>query len=211
MKAFFILSIVVPVGLLTTLRLTGILKGPITVAETKTLETVEWEFQRPDNYLAILKTLRVPFVQNGLSATFNLMIDQYVPGTLVFRDDWVYVTVMMNSTVTDPHVFIKSVDVAFNMDNQSRLGVPITRGVEYSAENLSLTDYSWNHEGTKVYMSFEGMDRPKDAYLSAYDIWILINSNNQTHQLEVTYELTYYNGTAYSRVIQPFQIRVVGG
>jgi len=208
MKALLILSVAVPVALLTSFKLTGILPQ-IKITETKTLETIEWEFQRPDNYLAIEKTLRVPFVQNGLSATFNLMIDQYVPGSLMFRDDWVYVTIMMNFTVTNPNAFIKSVDVTFSMDNQSRLGMPVTRDVVYSAENLSLTGHSWSHEGTKAYMSFEGTGRPKSAYLSAWDIWILISSFDQIHQLDVAYELTYYNGTVYNKVIQPFQIRVV--
>ena len=208
MKAFFILSIVVPVGLLTTLRLTGILKESLTIAETTTSETVEWEFQRPDNYLAIEKTLRVPFVQNGLSATFNLIIDQYVPATLVFRDDWVYVTMMMNFTVTNPHAFIESVSAAFSPDNQSLLEGFITR--HYSAENLSLTGFSWSQREGLVQTSFEGTGQPRSAYLSAWDYWILIvGSTNQTHQLDVAYELTYYNGTAYNRVIQPFQIRVV--
>jgi hypothetical protein len=95
------------------------------------------------------------------------------------------------------------------MDNQSRLGMPVTRDVVYSAENLSLTGHSWSPEGTKAYISFEGTGQPRSAYLSAWDYWILISSFDQTHRLEVAYELTHYNGTAYSKVIQPFQIRVV--
>jgi len=210
MKAFLILSIVVPVGLLTTLRLTGVLKESLIIAETKTLETVEWEFQRPDNYLAILKTLRVPFVQNGLSATFNLIINHYDPNTLSINFDEVSITIMMNFTVTHPHAFIRSVNVAFSMDNHSRLGMLVTRDITRSAENLSLTGHSWSHEGTKAYISFEGIGQPRSAYLSTWDYWILISSFDQIHQLEVAYELIYNNGTAYKKLVQPFQLNLLG-
>lgn len=47
LKVLTLLSVVVPVSLLVTFRLTGILpepERPITIAETITLDTIKWEF-----------------------------------------------------------------------------------------------------------------------------------------------------------------------
>jgi len=206
MKALFILSIVVPLGFLTTLRLTGILPEPIT--ETTTLETIKWEFQRPNQSVILDETLKSQYSSGEISTITRIRIGKYANDDPILGD-FVTLGVSTNLTTIVPNTFVASVYVVLDMDNQSSIGWLITDGISYDAENLSLTGYAGGHQGLRAYVSLKGVEQPKSAYFSAGTYWFLRTPHSQTHQLEVAYELTYYNGTAYKKVVQPFQLKLL--
>lgn len=58
-------------------------------------------------------------------------------------------------------------------------------------------------------MEFVGTSRPKSVHLSVQGVqWVLRTPPNHAHKLSVDMELTYFNGTAYKKVVQPFQIQL---
>ena len=56
-KTVFVLSIILPAGLFTTSRFTGILHGPLTVTGIVTAETVSWNTNRSIYHKEINETL----------------------------------------------------------------------------------------------------------------------------------------------------------
>ena len=213
MKALFVLSIIVPVSLLVTLRLTGILEGPITITETTTLEAVKWEFQRPTHASDINDKLNITYTVDEFSANMHVLPVFYSESPVMDDNDYLRIITVVNSTAINSNCFIETVHVAFDKDSQPSLVSWIPGYLDF--ENLSLVGVSsgWTsgEDYKEAYVKLAGEGHPKGIYFRATVEWSLLTSNNQTHQMEVTYELTYYNGTAYKKVIQPFQLRIVGG
>jgi len=215
-KALFVLSIVVPVGLLTTLRLSGVLKGPITISETTTLKAVKWEFQRPvpDQSIDIYDNLDATYVDNGLSATFRLEIWKYINGSMSWipPGDWVDMGIRINATIINPNGFVNGVNVIFRNDSRPSHVNLLRTYLKFS--NLSLVDIKEDRNlesYTKAYIKLSAVNHQNRIYFSAFAHWNLLDaSSDLTHQMELTYELTYYNGTAYNKIIQPFQLSVFG-
>lgn len=207
-----LLSIVVPMSLLATFRLTGILQGPITISETTTLEALKWEFQRPSQTVTIDDELESSYSSEELSATLHIVAALYVENTATIDYDAVFMVVVINSTATSPNAFIENVYVAFH-ENYERSRVNWD-GTEFYFDNLSLVERAEagisRKDYAKAHIRLAGVNHPNNVYLSAIAIWKLRSPNTQTHQIEVVYELTYYNGTAYNKIIQQFQLKILG-
>lgn len=208
-----LLSIIIPVGSLTTFRLTGILQGPTTVSETTTLEAVRWEFQRPGHYTYIDDWLGDEYVEDGLSARFRMVFGIYEENSSVrYGADYITLGINISSTTTKPGVSIESVCVVFHRDSQSSLVDWIN--TYFIFQNLSLQDVSsgrtTQENYNEAYVRLTGLSHPEGICFWATAEWSLITPNTQTHQMEVTYELIYYNGTAYKKIVQLFQLNVTG-
>jgi hypothetical protein len=55
-------------------------------------------------------------------------------------------------------------------------------------------------------MDLAGINYPTQVSLVIPFDWILYSPSNQTHILEVQSEVTYYNGSVYNKIVQPFEI-----
>lgn len=198
-----LLSIVVPMSLLATFRLTGILKGPIKISETTTLEALKWEFERSSQTVTIEDMLRSSYSSNELSAALHLEVVDYLQHTGAIDYDSVRIVVSINST-TKPKVSMESVHVIIGEDSRdSRVNWDSS---DFYFKNLSLierTDYA------EAIVRLAGINHPSHIYFSATAFWKLPSLNIRTHQIEALYELTYYNGTAYKKIIQPFELRIL--
>jgi hypothetical protein len=68
-----LLSIMIPVGLLATFRLTGVLEEPPT-PEIITTETVKWSMQRPaETIFEIGETIENSYADNDTQITFEFI------------------------------------------------------------------------------------------------------------------------------------------
>jgi len=210
MKVLFILSIIIPVGLLTSFRLTGILEGPITISETITLETIRWEFQRPDNATAtyINDVVEASYNNDGLTANPRIYILYYVDRPYGSYFDSLRMVFSINSTIINQDGFIESVYVVLNKDQLCQIDWKETA---FHFENLSLVERVEGYKSsTKAYVGLTGANHSDSVYFSSEISWDLLTPNNQSHQIRVAYELTYYSGTAYKKIIQPFELVIVG-
>ena len=214
LKVLMLLSVVLPIGVLVSFRLAGILQEP--PIETTTLEAVKWEFQRPhpDQSVPIYNDLNATYVGNGLSVTFSLELWKYLNGSMSWipPGDWIDMGIRINATVIEPDGFFDDVNIIFRNDSQPSHVNLLHTSLEYA--NLSLADIAEerNPESyTKAYVKLSAVNRQNRVYFSAFAQWNLLDaSSNIVHQLEVTYELTYYNGTTYNKIIQPFQLKLLG-
>jgi len=213
-KAVLLLSIVVPVGLLATFKLTGLLGEPATIAETITLEPVEWEFERPYSYVVFDKLLRVPYSNNYLSGTFDFIVIDYAESVNVGFGDRVTLIIRLNLTGANSDVFIENVCFCFHEIYQGSRLYFQRSNVDFQFINLSLAEIvdGFNGENNlKAFISLAGLNHPNNVYLHWTTLWTLHSLNTQDHELSATYEVTYYNGTAYNKIIQPFKVQIKGG
>jgi len=213
LKALFVLSIVAPVSILASLRLTGILQEPITISETTTIDAIEWAFERPYHDVCINDRVEAAYVRDGLSAAFCVVIGTYSENQVAYDgNDIITIGLELNSTVIDPNGFMESVNVVFRTDSQPSLIDWVYTYLNF--QNLSLVDFTsgWTTEVShkEAYVRLAGLNHPERISIWATAVWSLLTQNDQTHQREITYELTYFNGTAYKKIIQPFRLKVVG-
>lgn len=213
MKALFVLSIVAPVSILASLRLTGILQEPIAISETITLEAIKWEFERPEDYMHIDHILESKYVDDGLSVAFRLIVGIYEENSTVrYGADYIALGVSINSTATKPNANIKNIYVVFHTVFQPSLVDWVHTYFNY--QNLSLLGISSGRTSEEdyqdAYVRLANLNNTERIRFWATAEWSLLTPNTQTHQMGVTYELIYYNGTSYKKIIQPFQLNILG-
>lgn len=204
MKVLTLLSIVVPVGLLTTLRLTGILQGPITISETITLEAVKREIERP--YATIDIEEKDQSLYDG-----DIAINQRIDVASYDQHNWDYggssaVVLPVNVTASITLGYIENVRLTFY---DSYLNARINFFEEHQLlklQNLSIVNLKdWASE---AFIILNGVNRPGRVSLWAPVHWVFRSQNNQTHKLDVLSEVVYFNGTVHKNVVQPFEFKI---
>jgi hypothetical protein len=184
----------------------------ITIAENTTLDLVEWTFQRPNEsvqFVYINDKLNATYVGDGLSANMYVTIGIYHENDSAYDgDDHLSMLTVINVTTSNPDGYIESIHIVVQKDQTSKISWLNTK---LYLENLSLVasadGYRWS---TQAYIKLGGVNHTSRVYAGATAEWSLLTPNTQSHQLEIAFEITYYNGTAYNRVVQPFQLNIVG-
>jgi hypothetical protein len=84
--------------------------------------------------------------------------------------------------------------------------------IPYDAwENLQVAEYGSMLQGNmKAFADFTGSNYPHTIRLEVSPVWLLRSQFNQTQQLDISVEVTYFNGTAFKKVVQLFQIKLIG-
>lgn len=180
--------------------------GGITIVKSSALDPVVWTFQRPNQTVTIDEKLNVTRVEDGLLTIELVHIGSYVP--ILGRNGWCFVTLglKMNGTATRPNMFINNVNIYFFLGKASMSSVDMLE-TEFDFKNLSLVE---KVEGFKKNTSIKlnGVGHPSSVYTKTAALWNLYTPNEQDQQMEITYEAIYYNGTAFNKMVQPFQLNI---
>lgn len=214
-KAFLLISIIVPVGLLVTFRLTGILEEPSTIAETINLPSNDWMFQRPypEKDIDIYQWANATYSDSDISFTIAIQIWEFDHGRLT-RDppgDRISFGLFINAT-TKTNGYIQSIEIIFCTSTQPSL--VWLQELTIKLTNLIVTylrDVYNLEDPYKTHLILKGVKNPNEIGFKAENDWFLfdVSPEAEDHQLEVMCELTYYNGTAYKKLIQPFYLTIL--
>jgi len=211
-KVALLLSIVLPMGLLTTFRLSGILREPLTITENKTLDAVSWSMERPIASIDV-KGLLIGVYDEDVLANFTVFVDDYHDH---FSDygGGDFMNMQVNVTAYISGGFIHSVNITFWDDYKGSF-------VEFFEEhawpkyyahvaNLSIIRHEdWLIKpGLKAFVELASVNSPKSVSFSFFAHWVLRSPQNYTHQLEVRFELVYFKGTAYKKIVQPCLLKI---
>jgi len=214
-RTVFLLSIIVPVSLLAYLKLMGIIDGTndeaIKIVESKTLEPVTWELERPKyattginenhTYDSITKT----FYGGDFLANSTLTIYQF--GWLWFSSPCLSMNVSATASVS--RGYIACVNVSFQEDYTPSQVAFYLNDWSFNFNRLSLVNYTDCLVGVqKAFFSMKGINNPTQASFWRLAEWVLRSPINQSHLLIINIEFTYFNGTAYKKVAQPFILKV---
>lgn len=207
LKALFVLSIVVPVGLFATLRLTGILQEPPTL-ETITVEPVSWQMDRPSMTVGFVdERIENALTTDEASVGIGVQIATYCDDTSeepFNGGDGVTFRVHVNTTM-EPG-FVASFAVRFySIDSNAFVFIS-----QYFLVNHNATVTLMKHIGTNTsepYILATVVDSP--CYLSTQVYWVFYDQNLEGHQLRVAFEFTYQNTSVYKTLVLPILLEMV--
>jgi len=193
---------------LTIVLVVALSPREITITENRALDPVVWTFQRPSDSVDILDKLNATYT-GDLSVNMYVLILHYKNNSIFVGDyDYLHISMAINATVGNAGGFIESVHVVAQKDQTSEVDWLET---QFEFENLSLAARAHGYRmDTQAYIKLAGVNHTSSVHAKAIVEWNLLTPNTQSHQLEVAYEIVYYNGTAYNKVVQPFQLNIVG-
>lgn len=217
-KTLFLLSIILPVGLLTTLKITGMIKEPLTIAETLEMAPVVWKCERPRITSNVPgDIIKVNYSDNEVSLTEFLELGEYDDGSGFWS--WqgtggptIYIgaqelTVSVKSGFVDRLKFelsegYSASSAAFH-ESGGRSGSNLT--MEKMADRLR--NPQMLDANTKAFLSMVRVGNPNRVSMSEISetsaLYSLESPYNYTHQISITIEVVYFNGTVYKKLVQP--------
>jgi hypothetical protein len=212
-KGIFILSLLLPVGLFAGLKVTGMITGPVNVAENVQLQPVIFNRERP--YFSSVTP--GPFLSNTSYVGSDVALaTQFAPGQYVqdFSGDGpVLMTSLYSLNASVPSGFIVSVEINYTEAYPSSHATIDGSEGNHVLGNLTSPIFE---DGTttpplsgnqKAYVKAVAVGQPTEASIER--LWLLYYLNspyNYTHQITVDITLTYFNGTAYKQLIQPLEL-----
>jgi len=170
-------------------------------AEVTTSSPVTWECAKFTEVVAIEESLNASSNLDQGSLNETLKLASY---------DGVWVQFGLNVTANLRDGYVENVNTTLKDDCiASRVEIdPILHNVSESIKNLTVhNDDTFLSLGTlRGYLSLDGVNNPKSVFSSLWFIWEVGSTRNQPEQLTLDIELTYFNGTIFKKMIQPFQI-----
>ncbi len=204
--ALSLMAVVLPVSLLATLRLTGILPEP-PKPETITVGSVEWEIQRPQKYVDIKDVVENTYSNDSVSITVRTSIHDYHENGL--RDpywgrDGIGFT--LNVSATALKGFFTSIVVEFlPSDGNSTIYITQTFSRYQNAAVTRIEGIGTSAGVTcieaKVLGSPCGLHIPVE--------WIFKDQNADNHHLKVNFVVTYSDGLTYREAVMPIILDVI--
>lgn len=220
-----LLSVLVPVGLLVALRLASLTREPLT-PETVQAEAVSWQIDRPTKNIEIRDVVENLHKNENISTVFVIDIEGYIENDGEYGgDDNLMFHVNISCSLT--RGFIEGVDIFLvEASNKTRVSMGFNPQIRFEERLLNLSveewaelSYSYEPDGSskqlekespvKSYLKTVGVNQPSSVSLLNFFDWLLHTPNDQSHQMEVTLELTYWDQTTYKKLIMPIIMNVV--
>ena len=208
------LSIMVPIGLLATFRLTGVLQES-PKPETITIESVDWNMSRPIDLLdpiVVAEKIENSYTDGLASVRLGIIVDHYHENDKIygFGKDILVFAVYVNASISEG--FIESMDVYFREEGNSCM-VWLYRDPDWiTLVNLKVTNiidrYNAMENYVKACIKTVGLNQPKYVYMWRPVGWNLLDENDSDHELEITLELSYRYGSVYRKVVIPIVLTI---
>lgn len=207
-KLLMLMSIVVPMSLLVSLRLTGVLKETTIEVEEITLEPVTLNFSRLSETLERLnKSAQSKWTKEGTSVTMGIHICSYLEGALAPFYGHDGLTFKAFANATSRQGYFTSMSIGFHLlDNNSMVLLDTN---PWSLEVLKVSIARLMYFGTNETDAYIEAD-VLNASCSIRDqiFWVLLDEHNQSHELQITMELMHVNGTAAKIITVPIVVKM---
>jgi hypothetical protein len=203
-------AVIAPISLLTALKITGIIPGQPTIAETIVCDPLEWNMTRPTSNVVILQWVNNTYkdMQSAAYINFSILVAYYYennPGFPAQGNDYIKLGMVFESKLSYGHFYSFTMKSS-RTDEYSWLHLNLwddvkKSGLEFSGFSSDATKYK------EAYVSASAVNHPKSAFLSIVAYWIFADDAG-SHKLEFTAETTIYNGTAYQKIVQPIELKM---
>jgi len=217
--AFSLLAVVLPVSLLATLRLTGILPEP--QLRTITVDPVSWQMDRPSGHVYINERVENGYTSDEVSAGIGVFISSYeenarhIPYVYGYSGrDGVTFKPYINLTFTQG--LVESILIEFRLleaeasifvhsEREESIYVISPPLKEY---NTSVTNIKWYAENLDTaFIEAQALQSPCGLETQVY--WIFDDENDKGHQLEVMLEIDYFKGTMHQEITVSIVLEVL--
>lgn len=208
-KATVLLSIIIPISLLATFRLAGILPEPPT-PETITTDAVSWNMSRPTQTIVIDMSVNNSYAREAVLVGFCLYIAGYrenfptLPyGDLDSVDKFVFADVSIKQG------YIHSITVRLSRSNDNSFLNIIDDPDRTKLSNLTKKE-TWNNiYSSEVLFEATAVNKPAECSLMFTVSWMFNDQNNENHFVTVTLETIFFDGTIYRKLVIPIQFGVL--
>jgi hypothetical protein len=171
------------------------------------LAPVTWQFNRTSAPSTVIdQTLNAAYAENAAELAFSVQLGSYrEPGpeptyTLNFE-------INFSAEAMSSEFSVKSVLLTFGNDSQpSQIWLPSEL---MSLENLTLKASADGYEAGALWLGSNTQDGI-GCQLSARGYWFLETPNSVSSHRQIDLQTIYYNGSAYERVTQPFDLTLLG-
>jgi len=189
-------------SLLATFRITGILQGPLVVSEVETLETIVWKTEKPQHSIRMRWMNDLTWVHEREIKLFQEVVMDGYHDLSFYGSDLFHMGINMTASTSNGHIHSVYLNIADKEHAETRISFWSESYV--TLQNLSIvSSKSW---AQTVFMDLAGINHPTQISLVVAFDWILYSSSNQSHVMEAQSEVTYHNGSAYNKIVQPFKI-----
>lgn len=226
-KAALLLSIIVPVGLLTAWRIMQLQNElPPENIETVTLDPVVWEFEkcfRTTDYPLWFNSSDEAHVNNTYRNGFASITHTIIPAQYIVNfgdyEGSSFFSIGVNLTASVTEGFLENIRIVFSEGyNVSQVWLGATSIPSFVTwGNLTRKDWAcgfyreWLLEGdVKAFVETEVENHSREVLFSTWGVhWILRAPENISQQLEIAAEVTYFNGTSHVKVVLPILVRLM--
>lgn len=217
-KGLFILSLLLPVTFFVGMKATGVITGPVKVANITQLQTAVWTRAEPyyANIIPGDPYFNTSYVGNDIALSVS---DYCEEGSFAPQNNGPYGgdtlagfgLQAINASV--PYGFIVSVEVAYQEAySQSSADFFEPETIASSFANLTISQAADSYlgglpVGDKLYLKASALDRPQEVSMGGLSIEYHLGSPyNYTHQIMTYVTVTYFNGTFYEQIVQPLEL-----
>jgi hypothetical protein len=216
MKAVLLLSVVVPLGLLTIFKVGGLLGGEARISETLNLNPVNWTLERPGGVLHLDPNNRAErvFENDEISIWLDVTPLLYVEDGPLGTDDTLWQGISANISLT--RGFLRSLNIVFT--ESAHLAAvryqPTTGDLGTKLVGLGIDSYASGYgrlelrNMIRAFVNMSGLNRPSAVFFEDSSWWYLLGSQNQTLEMRIVFEIVYSNGVVFKRLVQPFSFRL---
>jgi len=203
-------------SLLASFKMAGLIgstEQAWTLSESKVLDAVTWERERPQSLIYMPDTINSSYVDNELSLNCSIVTFSYASAPNVYGSS--YMSFMINITASFASGFATDLNVTFVEDYPSSfVGLRLEPPYFYflGLTNMALTGYGSHSGGSlKAYAQFASVGEPRtlNVWIDGID-WFFQSPENRSHSMEADISLRYYNGSTYKGILQPFLLKMIG-
>lgn len=208
-KVILVFLILVPMIVLAGIIFSSLGSRPPILPDTVNQNLVTWESVKPAFFFSWEQRINSIFFDAGW-INASVYLGTFDPGMQSWELD-------LNLSASLREGFVQNVTVAI-LSNSSTSYVDIyeiypTNPSEFvSWENLNLTRYGqglgFNGNAEKAFVEFMGDSSSHETSISVRPFCWLEGTPNETQQVIVSFETTYFNGTNYKKVVQPFSLKL---
>lgn len=205
-----LLAVILPMSLLVTFRLTGIMKEPPT-PEVIMGGTVSWNITKQQKSVTLDEAVENLYQSDDafVSVTFVVPIGSYIvhpsQGRYPYKDS---IDFGIEASVNASLGFIHSVHVNFSRTDRNS-SLLIYRDPDLvETYNLDILRHDlWATPSSEGHVMAKAANQTNHAFLRIWADWVFL-SKEANHSITVTLETTVFNGTSYIRIVMPIQLGV---
>lgn len=207
-----LLSVVLPISLLVTFRLTGILPEP-PQPETILVEAKSWNGERTPMAYTFNEWIDNYYYDNVASIELQVGVGTYHNGSLGGGWGWTiydYLNLKIIATANTSEGFIHSMKIEFSKGSDYTSGIAVRHYIDalFVLHNLTLQKVCDSWAGTsEAYLITIGDNKPKECQLISSIDWIFFNQNVDD-DVTITLKTLYFNGTAYKKIVTPLNFLI---
>jgi hypothetical protein len=210
LEVYLILSVLVPMSLLSGFKLAGIIGGPVSVAETLQLQPAVWNRVRTFDWSVVPDPwFNASYVGSDVALTVTYCFARFDE-----NPSWGGPTLSLGIKVLNLSVttgFVSGVDVAFQESYALSRAVYATPSFS-TYGNLTCNEMVDGNSGfrplgeDKLHAQMLAVGEPSSVYVADFYVNYQLNSpHSQAHQIMIEATVTYFNGTVYKQLIQPLK------